>query len=97
MGSRFKQLPFDLLCAPCKKKTILLKRLGRLSTFFSSATLVLFTHRPRVRAILDAVKAHLDSNPHVSRIVNEDTITTVIADLSKEEEDVEVGSKDSPH
>jgi hypothetical protein len=67
--------------------------------FFSSAKLVLFTHRPlpRVRAILDAVKAHLDSNPHVSRIVNEDTITTVIADLSKEEEDVEVGSKDSPH
>jgi hypothetical protein len=38
-------------------------------------------------AILDNVKAHLEANPGTSRIVTEDTITHVIADMSKDDGD----------
>ena len=39
--------------------------------------------------ILDKVKEHLDANPGLGAIVTEATVTTVVADLSKEEADVD--------
>ena len=38
-------------------------------------------------AILDNVKAYLEANPGTSRVVTEDTITHVIADMSKDDGD----------
>ena len=40
-----------------------------------------------LKYILDAVKTHIDANPGTARIVDESTITSVIAELSKDEED----------
>mgnify|MGYP002633419246 CR=1 FL=1 len=39
--------------------------------------------------ILDAIKEHLDANPAASRLVSEETVTSVVAELSKNDVDLD--------
>jgi DNA polymerase epsilon subunit 2 len=39
--------------------------------------------------ILESIKQHLDVNPSLSKIIDEDTVSSVIADCTKMDEDVE--------
>lgn len=45
--------------------------------------------RDKVAFILDGVKRYIDANPGTSRIVDDATIETVIAELSKDEEEMD--------